>query len=123
MMAAMMTNREFDKKELGPVVLEYLARKMDRGMAIREKADPARFIDIQFNDFVDDSLATAKRIYEHFKLPMNDNVASRLEDYATAHPMNRHGKHEYALEEYGLDADTILDRFAAYLEKYRVALD
>jgi hypothetical protein len=38
-----------------------------------------------------------------------------------AHPQNRHGRHDYALERYGLTATAVLDRFAAYID--RVALE
>jgi len=119
MMAAMMNNREFDKKELGPIVMEYLARKVEKSIAIRKNTDAARFIDIQFNDFIDDSLQTAEKIYDHFNLPLTDSIRQGLKEYADAHPMNRHGKHEYQLEEYGLSEEMILSRFATYIEEYK----
>jgi hypothetical protein len=118
MMAAMMGERAFDKRELGPVVMEYLARKMEKAMVHRDTLDSSRVLDISYHDFIDDSLATAEKVYGHFDMPLTDEVRSKLESYVAVHPMNRHGKHEYDLDEYGLDRGSILSRFSAYLEKH-----
>ena len=123
MMAALMTNREFDKRTLGPVVMEYLAHKMEKAIAVRKQSDKARFIDIQFEDFIDQPIATVEKIYSHFKLPMSADTAKRMRDYAAAHTMGKHGKHEYQLEEYGLTADMILQRFDFYIREYHPKMD
>jgi len=123
MMAALMANREFDKRTLGPVVMEYLARKMEKAIAVRKQSDKARFIDIQFEDFIDQPIATVEKIYSHFKLPISADTAKRMRDYAAAHTMGKHGKHEYQLEEYGLTADMILQRFDFYIREYHPKMD
>lgn len=119
MMAAMMVNREFDKKQFGVVVMEYLANKMDHAMQVRNQTDDARFIDIQFNDFVNKPMTTAEKIYQHFNLPFGEAVQKNLQTYSDAHPMNKHGKHDYQLKEYGLTESMILERFSTYIETYQ----
>ena len=109
--------------ELGPVLLEYLARKLERGLQARSTMNPDRFIDIQFTDFVNNAVATAESIYAHFKLPFDDTVAKQLRDYDKAHPMNKHGKHEYSLAQYGLTEDQVLSRFDFYLQQYTINMD
>lgn len=119
MMAALMTNREFDKRQLGPVVMEYLARKMEKAIALRKQNNPARFIDIQFEDFIEQPLQTANKIYAHFQMPMSTDTRQSMKNYADAHPMGKHGKHEYQLDEYGLDMARILKRFDFYIREYQ----
>jgi hypothetical protein len=119
MMAALMSNREFDKRQLGPVVMEYLARKMEKAIAIRKQSDAKRFIDIQFEDFIEQPLQTAERIYARFHMPMSVDVTRRMKSYADSHPMGKHGKHEYQLEEYGLSVERILERFDFYIREYQ----
>lgn len=119
MMAALMTHREFDKRTLGPVVMEYLARKMEKAIAVRKTSSQARFVDIQFEDFIEQPIATAEKIYAHFHIPMSTETARRMGDYAASHPMGKHGKHEYQLEEYGLTANRILQRFDFYIREYQ----
>ncbi len=123
MMHAMMKGRNYDQKTLGPVVLEYLARKVESSLKQREQLDAARILDIQFNDFVGDPLATVNTIYEHFKLPMTAAAKQRIEAYAAEHPMGKHGKHEYDFDEFGLSEQMILDRFGFYIERFNVPMN
>lgn len=119
MMAALMTHREFDKRTLGPVVMEYLANKMEKAITVRKSADKTRFIDIQFEDFIEQPIATAEKIYAHFNMPITTEAAEQMSAYAVKHPMGKHGKHEYQLEEYGLSAERILKRFDFYIREYQ----
>lgn len=123
MMAAMMDGRDFDKRALGPVVLNYLALKMDHSLKCREGFSEHRVVDIQFNDFVSAPLATVNTIYEHFKLPMTDATRDAMATYASDHPMGKHGSHDYDLEAYGLSEQTVLDRFGSYIERFDIPMD
>ena len=124
MMAAMMTNREgFDATELGPIVLEYLARKMERSLQARDLLPESSVLDIQFNDFVADPVATAKKIHSYFDLPLSDETLANMCAYADEHPMGKHGKHDYKLAEFGLTETMILQRFDFYLQRFDVAMN
>ena len=122
MMESMLIGREFDRKQFGAVVMEYLARKVEASLRQREQIDPARILDLQFNDFIADGVGTVRRIYQHFHLPMSAEVEQRFQRYADAHPMGKHGKHDYRLEEYGLTEQQIRDRFAFYIERFNVPM-
>jgi len=122
MMESMLIGREFDRKQFGAVVMEYLARKVEASLRQREKIDPARIIDLQFNDFIADGVGTVKRIYQHFQMPMSAAVEQSFQRYADAHPMGKHGKHDYRLEEYGLSEQQIRARFAFYIERFQVPM-
>jgi len=122
MMESMLIGREFDRKQFGAVVMEYLARKVEASLRQREKIDPARIIDVQFNDFIADGVGTVKRIYQHFQMPMSAAVEQSFQRYADAHPMGKHGKHDYRLEEYGLSEQQIRARFAFYIERFQVPM-
>ena len=37
-------------------------------------------------------------------------------------PKGKHGKHQYALAEYGLEADAVRERFAPYVERFGIEL-
>ena len=37
--------------------------------------------------------------------------------------MNKHGKHEYNLGEYGLTEQLVLDRFGFYIDRFNVPMD
>ena len=121
MMAALMSTREtFDKHELGHSVLEHLAHLLERGLAVRNRADPARFIDVDYRDFISDPMATAERIYSHFALPLSGTTADALRSHTAANPQSKHGRHDYSLEEYGLTPSVVRDRFAGYLARFEL---
>lgn len=122
MMETMLIGRDPDRKNLGPVVMEYLARKMESSLRQREIISPDRIIDLQFNDFIADGVGTVRHIYQNFNITMTADAEKRFRQYADEHPMGKHGKHDYKLEEYGLTEKQILDRFAFYIERFNVPM-
>jgi hypothetical protein len=119
MIAALMEIREtFDPKELGPAVLEFLARMLERGLEARDHSAPARFCDVDYRDFVSAPLETAERIYDAFGLELGANARSAMERHLAENPQNKHGAHRYSLEEYGLSAEAVRTRLAQYIERF-----
>lgn len=124
MTAALMVAREgFDPATLGPVVLEYYARSLERGLAARDRLDPARFVDVDYRRFVSDPLAAARSIYGHFDLPQGEAVRAALRQHMADHPQGRHGRHEYSLEQYGLTPGAVRERFADYIQRFDLPAD
>jgi hypothetical protein len=119
MTEALMATIPFERDRLGPAVLEFYARSLDRGLAAREKADPARFFDVPYADFTRDPLGCAGRIYAHFALPLEGAARAALRAFAAENPEGKHGKHEYELAQYGLDEERVCARFAGYLARFR----
>lgn len=119
MMAALMSTREsFDKAELGRAVLDHLAKLLGRGLAVRDRADKARFIDVDYRAFVADPMVTAERIYSHFSLPLSGPTADALRRHIAANPQSKHGRHSYSLDEYGLTPALVRTRLAPYLDRF-----
>lgn len=116
MMQALMNGRTVDPTELGPVVLEYLAAKMDHALEVRAAIDPSRIIDISYRDLVADPVAAARAIYMHFGIEVTDSLERSWADHVADHPQGEHGSHDYSLEGYGLTEGRVRDRFADYLD-------
>jgi hypothetical protein len=122
MMAMLMAIRaSFDPKELGPTVLEYLARSLERGLAARDRSDPGRFFDVDYRAFVADPLGTLRRIYAHFDLELGPEQEAAFAGYVRDNPQGKHGAHRYSLEEYGLSAEAVRERLGFYLDRFDVA--
>jgi hypothetical protein len=124
MMDALMVAREgFDRRELGPVTLENLALGLERALAVRDATDPMRFIDVDFDAFVDDSMAEVRRIYAHFSLDLPPDAEATMQAYVDDNPRGKHGDHEHDLDHYGLTPDTIKDRLASYIDRFDLPTD
>lgn len=108
--------------DLGPAALDSLAVSLERGLAVRDASDPARFIDVRFDDFVADNMATAEKIYAHFGLPLDGAARAAMEAHVAGNPKGKHGAHEYDLGQYGLTLDMIRDRLGAYAERYELEI-
>ena len=78
------------------------------------------FFDVQFRYLVDDPIACARRIYAHFDLELSDSVVDRMQKFITDHPRDKHGVHSYRLEDAGLDAAEIEERFSSYVRRYDI---
>jgi hypothetical protein len=121
MMAALMAGREsFDPAELGNAVLEYLSRSVERAMAAREKADPKRFVDIQYRAFMADPMGTVERVYGAFGLELRGETADAMARHLREEVQNKHGSHDYTLEQFGLSKEKVQKRLAGYVERFDV---
>lgn len=111
---------DVDPKVLGPIVMDFYATSLERGLAVRDGCDASHFIDVNHDDFVEDSLAVANRIHRHFGLPLDDAARAAMQAHVDANPKGKHGKHQYDLESFGIDADRVRARFADYVERFQV---
>jgi hypothetical protein len=105
--------------EFGPRVLAHYADSMDRGLAVRNGLDEARFIDVDYEALVKDNLGAVERIYAQFGLPF-DALRGTFEAHWASHPKDQHGKHEYDLASYGLTREQVRERFAEYIGRFGV---
>jgi hypothetical protein len=114
---------EMSKRVLGPIVMDFYATSLERGLAMRDRMDPARFIDVDHDDFVEDSLAAVNRIYRHFDLPAGEEVTQAMQAHVAANPKGRHGAHDYRLEDWGLTSAQVRARFLPYAERFGIEMD
>jgi hypothetical protein len=104
-----------DTHWLGPTVMEWYARSLERGQADRANLPAKRFCDYTHDGFVEDSMATAEHIYSRFGMDFSAGVREALQAHMDAHPQNRHGKHKHRLEQFGLTEQQVRERFDFYL--------
>ena len=99
---------------------DMLAASVERTEAFRTAHPEHRIVDVQYADLVRDPLGTIERVYSacgrEFDGPARDAMAA----FVTANPKGRFGTHGYRLEDYGLRAGDIRDRFAEYTARYDI---
>jgi hypothetical protein len=121
MVAMLMRGREaVDPRELGPAVLEYLARSVERGMVARDQLGPARFADVSYRQFVKDPMGAVERIYDAFQLELAPRTADAMRKHIAEHPQNKHGAHTYTLADFGLTAETVYARLTRYIDRFEL---
>jgi putative membrane protein len=109
-----------DPKATAREMSERWAQGMTRALAVRDSGRvPAnRFADVDYREFLDDPLGVVRRIYDHFGLELRDDAERRMRRYLAANPKNKHGRHRYSLEAFGLDRDEELARYGTYCQRF-----
>jgi len=100
----------------------YWADRIERMLrtlvATREVQPADRSLDVRFEDFMADDLATARRVYALAGEEVTDEAAAAMTTYLSEHQRDRHGRIDYRAEDIGLDPDDLRRRFAAYTERF-----
>jgi hypothetical protein len=120
--ALMQDQVEIAPQVLGPIVMDFYATSLERGLEARDRLEPSRFLDVNHDSFVAGGLAVAERIYEHFGLPLEPATRALLETHVAEHPRGKHGSHEYSLEAFGITPEDAKKRFASYIDRFEIEL-
>ncbi len=97
------------------------ARMIERMRAAREEIPRDRMIDVQYEDMETDWRGTMERIYRFLELDMEPAAAGMERYLARAAALKRH-PHRYSLDEFGLSAAEVDERFADYTRVYDIAV-
>lgn len=77
--------------------------------------------DVHFSDLETNDLALLERMYDHFRIPMSDDVKSTMEQFLVDHPRGRDGSIAYDLRaDFGVDLVALGKRFAFYRDTFGV---
>ncbi|MEU2254804.1 sulfotransferase family protein [Nocardia xishanensis] len=109
----------WSEKFRGPVVgrtqLDLWARGAQRFLADRKRHNADQFIDVYYDDFVTDPIDTVRSVYRHFGLPLSAEAEAAM---AALHAESTTGaarpSHRYTLDDFGLTADQVDERFGEY---------
>ena len=104
---------------IGRDQLDMLGRGAQLFMAARDRHDAAHFYDVAFEDLARDPVGTVEAVYRHFHLPWDETVrAAVVAEDAASKSGRRAPSHRYSLADFGLTADEVTERFAAYSARY-----
>jgi hypothetical protein len=110
----------FTGATIGRDQLDLWSRGLDRFRAERERHDPARFADVRYDDFVRDPIGTVESVYARFGLPFTDEARAAMTSlHAESSTGAAKPAHRYSLEDFGLTAEQVDERFADYTEALR----
>ena len=112
-----------DPVEIGRRILRSGPKLVSEGDHVRRSADPARFCDIHFTELMQDPISCVRRIYSHFNLPYTDLFERRMQQWLVENRREKHGRHRYQLEQFGLDPREIRERFAEYYQRHDIQPD
>jgi hypothetical protein len=75
---------------------------IERQDAFRAQRGKDAIFDILYAEQMRDPIGQIERLYARFGEPFTPAARAAMEPMLAANPKGRHGRHEYALEDYGL---------------------
>lgn len=95
---------------------------LQRALGFRDAlADQSMICDVRYADLMADPVAAIERIYAHFGMDFGARARGAIAGWLAANPQNKHGRHNYAADFFGLDDAAVRERFAAYIARFGVA--
>jgi hypothetical protein len=115
---ARMHRSPVDVGEIVDYWVDRLALMLDALVRDRDVVPPERSIDVRFDEFMADDLATAARVFEVAGEPLTDAGRAAMTAYLDGHRRGRLGKVRTSAEMFGLTEDGLRARFARYVERF-----
>jgi hypothetical protein len=111
---------EVDPRAVGAEMSERWARGIDKAMRDRDAGcgRPEQFADVGYTELVRDPIGTVRRLYAHYDMPFTDVAEERMRRFLGANPKDKHGHHDYRLDDFGLAANVERARYRAYAERF-----
>lgn len=110
-----------EPEQVGREEIQIWKEYLTRGMEARERLaehHSDQFFDIRFEDMLKRPLAVIESLYHYFDFEFRDELKQKMKSYLDNRPRDKHGRHEYTLADYGLDAARDAEHFAAYSARY-----
>jgi hypothetical protein len=115
-----MFSAEVDPVEIGQTLLQTFDLMIARMAAYREKHGQDSIHDIQYADQLRDPIGEMRRLYARFDEPLTAQTQASMQAFLDGNPQNKHGKHSYSLEDYGLSRKQIHAHFADYTDRFSI---
>ncbi len=113
------TSAQVDLHEIGrqmkQMILVYLRRLVEF-----DEAHGARIAHVDYATAVERPEEAVARAFGRLSIPMTAEVAASVVAWRRDNPPGKRGVHEYALEDYGLDAGEVAAEYAFYSERFDV---
>ncbi|MET0736691.1 MAG: sulfotransferase [Acidimicrobiales bacterium] len=97
---------------------ERLAGMVDRGMTYLDAHPDAPITHLAYADMMADPVGSVARVYADLDLELSDEARTSIGGWMAEHPQDKHGRHRYRADDFGLEPARVRDRFAPYCERF-----
>lgn len=105
---------EINPKIIAEINKEMYTYYLQANKKIRKDPSVNRSVlDIRYEDLTTEPIETVKKIYDRFDVPYSTGFEDKLVNYISQHPKNKHGRHQYSPEQFGLSYQELNDHFSS----------
>jgi len=115
-----------DRAEIGRDWMDMLrvyTRTFEADRAHLEPLHPGQFLDLEHDAFVTDPWPAIEGIYQLRGTPLDVEGRDCMARWLAEHPRGKHGKHEYRLEDYGIERAEVESVFGDYVRRYGLTME
>lgn len=109
-----------DPHEVGAIWSARVEDLLRGSVEQRHLLPPGQVMDVHFQEFMKDDLATVQKVFEFAGQPWTEAADRAIRAYLDASPRGRHGQIDYRLEDVGLDAAERRRALRFYQERFGV---
>lgn len=103
--------------------LSAAVERLLRGIARDRAPDDKRFVDVHFRDMMSDPIGMVEKIYAAAGKRLTDEARQRMRDWLAENKRGKHGKHEYAAIDFGIDVEERRQALRFYHEYFNIPVD
>jgi Sulfotransferase family len=108
-----------DSAALGREMLQLWNHGLVRSMEYRAAHPELKVYDLSYRELAADPVKAVRGIYGHFGVEFRPESESGIRRWLAENPADKHGRHTYKLEDYGLTQRDVKDVYGPYMEAYR----
>jgi hypothetical protein len=108
-----------DRAALGEELLHLWHDGQARMMAVRQERPDLPIHDMRYLDLAADPVGAVRGVYDFAGIDFTPETESGVRGWLAANPADKHGRHTYALEDYGLTKERVQSVYADYIDTYR----
>ena len=109
-----------DLRDIAQCLIETFDQMIARSNTYRDRHGENAIHDILYTAQIADPIGTMRGLYERFGTPFTAEVQAGMAAMMAYNPQNKHGKHSYTLEEFGLSAQWVRTHFKEYTDRFAI---
>ncbi len=119
--ARVLRTNSVDLKQIGKAIVENALWRLRTAVCARERHGSERYLDVQYLDITRNTMETVRRIYDFLGFPFTAELERIFKQYIDQNRRERKGhRHEYSLEMFGLDPNTLRPLFQEYADRFHI---
>ncbi len=107
---------------VGAHALRRCTEAMRRALETRDAVGDERFVDVAYQELVDDPIGAVRRLYERIGRSLGEDEETAMRGWLQGNPRNRHGAHRYDLSQFGLSSEAVAEGLGSYLDRFGAEL-
>ncbi len=115
-----MFSDDVDLEAIAQTLLRTFDTMIERTIAFEEKHGSDAIHHLHYGALMADPLGEIKNLYARFDEALTPEAEASMTAFLAQNPKGKHGKHVYALEDYGLTADRVRAHFRDYCEQFDI---